>query len=298
MTDKGLNPTHVEFPIEPITQNGHPVSPQQIEVVVDGPQQVKAQFKEHNNKVIVYFTTTTPGKYTVNLKHRGVHLKLSPLVVDVTVKDENGVDLPPPSLPDIPKHDVEFEVDAVDENGSVIPHDGEVSVECEGPARVHPVSERRGEKIYITFSTYVSEGSFSVSVRYKGAHIQRSPFDIQLSPIDTHEESEYEITKKGKVATLDPLPPHREVQFTVPCRLRDGSYTKAHDCVGAVIVGEDGKVDLRIEDDPSQHNSIKISFNALKSGKHKILIALKGSGQEIAGSPFSINVPPEAFLRR
>jgi len=143
----------------------------------------------------------------------------------------------------------------------------------------------------------VSEGTFTVGVKYQGEHIQRSPFVIELGPEkETHQRNEYEIEKKkGGVAVLEPLPPHQEIQFTVPGRLRDGSYPRASECVGVVILGEDDKINVRIESD-DQPNTFKVSFDALKHGKHKISITHNGA--EIANSPFTVNIPPEAFKGR
>jgi len=291
-----LKPTHVEFPIEPISKTGHIVASQQIEATVDGPQQVTPKFKQNNTKLVLYFTTTTTGQYTVNLKHKGEHLKLSPLVVNVRVKENNGEDLPPPSLPEIPKNHVAFEVDAYDQHGAFIPHSESFGVEVEGPEQVQPHVVREGDKIAISFDTYISEGSFSVSVKHNGTHIQRSPFEISITPSNSHEERAYPLQK---AASLEPLPQHREIQFTVLARLRDGSYTKASDVIAVIVSGEDNSnINARIEDDDLKPNSMTISFDALKPGKHKVSVTHKASGQQIANSPFSINVPPEAFHQR
>jgi hypothetical protein len=296
MSEKRLNPTHVEVPVEPISKTGHIIATQQIEATVDGPQQVTPKFKQNNTKWALYFTTSTPGQYTVNLKHKGEHLKLSPFTVTVRIKENNEEDLPPPVLPEIPKNHVNFEVDAYDQHGKFIDHSESFGIEVAGPEEVTPQITRNGDKIAISFDTYISEGSFSVSVKYYGAHIQRSPFEINITPSDSHEQREYKLQK---AATLEPLPPHREIQFTVLARLRDGSYTKAHEVIGTIVLGEDGdNVNTRIEDDHSQPNSITISFDALKPGKHKVSVTHKSSGQQIANSPFSIQVPPEAFHQR
>ena len=44
MSEKRLNPTHVEVPVEPISKTGHIIATQQIEATVDGPQQVTPKF--------------------------------------------------------------------------------------------------------------------------------------------------------------------------------------------------------------------------------------------------------------
>jgi hypothetical protein len=60
------------------------------------------------------------------------------------------------------------------------------------------------------------------------------------------------------------------------------------------VFGEDEKVQVRIEDDGRQ--GLLVSFDALKAGKHKI--SVQHHGKELVGSPFKIDVPPEAFSKR
>jgi len=284
-----INSTFVELPVELRSEEGFPLTTDTVSLQVEGPQAVIASFKNKDGRHFVSFSTETTGDYAVHLKHEGKYIKFAPITVNVRETDKSSA--PVTELPRLDKHVVAFEVAAVDADGAAIPDSAELSVHVDGPEVVHPAVERTGNKIRISFDTHISKGTFSVGVLYTGRHIQRSPFEINVTPKSAEEQRVYDLQKSKEVASLEALPRGREIQFSVPAKMRDGSSVHAHELRGHVSEGEDSQIEVKISDDTE--GQLLIAFEACKHGKHKV--SVQKNGKDIAASPFKIDVPAAVF---
>jgi len=281
-----INATRVELPVEPRDHEGYLLAPHDIQVHVQGPAQVEAKVEKKGERVVVAFSTTLTGEYTVNLTHKGKHIQHSPLVVQVSPKQRDAEEPNVGPLPATKKTPVRFAVDPVDEKGNQISPSEKLVIECSGPDQVAPRVSREGGKILVEFETNIRRGTFSIGILHQGRHIHRSPFEVTVTPQDQDTRLEFDDLP---VATLPSS--SRIIQFTVKAKTKTLENILARDCVGEVIVGEDQKVEVKLEN--SGPNDLLISFHAFKAGKHKI--SVKKGGEEILGSPFKIEVPAEAI---
>lgn len=285
MAAANIKPTRVEIPIEPRDQNGYALEPHDIKVHVEGPTRVDAILEKKGAGVVLVFTTTITGEYSVHLTHGGKHIVHSPFTVNVSPKQGSSGSEQAPVLPSTKKTVVRFAVDAVDGKGSQIPATERLEIECEGPEQVAPKVERDGNKILISFETNIRQGEFSVGILHNGKHIHRSPFGVSVTPTDSQRNLEYDDVP---VATLPAA--NRVIQFTVKAKTKALASVDARDCAGEIIFGEEGSPAVKIE---NSGNDLLVSFAAHKAGKHKI--SIKQGGADILGSPFKIDVPVEAI---
>jgi len=275
-------PTTVKFPIQPHEKNGTPITEaHDLEVRIKGPQEVKGEITYKNVQPFVGFVTNTVGEYTVALYYNGKEIQNSPIKVNVAPKkgDEQ------PQLAPVPapaRYPVRFEVDARDETGKIIPASGLIQCDVAGPEPVQLNIQRSGEKIYLSFETVFLTGTFKIGVLYNERHIQRSPFEINLS-----EKSKDSVVED--IVKLPPLPEERTIQFKVPARLPDGKAVKGHECA-VKVDGPSRAVTTKITEDGE---NFIIGFDVSKSGTYSISVTK--NGQEIDDSPFDVDVPPEAF---
>jgi len=182
-----VNPTVVEFPIEPRSQSGEAVSHEKLRVVVEGPSPVDAQIKKRDVKVYVSFTATKTGQYVVNVFHNDEQIQNSPMTVNVKVK-ESGEETPAPQIPAAPvaaaggeQHPVKFESWARDHNGNPL-HDTALEISVAGPEEVKEIQvQLKDGKFLFSFMATAAEGKFVLNVKHKGHDIERSPFTLTLT---------------------------------------------------------------------------------------------------------------------
>eukprot|EP01113_Clastostelium_recurvatum_P023022 TRINITY_DN2754_c0_g1_i4.p1 TRINITY_DN2754_c0_g1~~TRINITY_DN2754_c0_g1_i4.p1 ORF type:complete len:300 (+),score=66.79 TRINITY_DN2754_c0_g1_i4:43-900(+) len=281
-----INSTVVKFPVHLRLKDGTAVAAKDVVVDVSGPQPVHATLND-GQEATVQFTTETVGAYQVSLKYNGNNLQYSPLTVNVAPKEKSAPEAPAPSLPELKKQSIVFEVDAKNEDGTVISEaDMDLSLEVEGPEQVEPAVERQGDTLRISFDVMSLKGTYNIGVLQQGKHLQRSPFTLELTPGGEGTSA----PKEAPVAKLPPLPKSREIQFRVPS---DGF--NASDVVGKVYKGQSEDGNVRISQDGDK---LLVLFDCFHPGSYEIAVTKKSDNQGLPGSPFDIDVPQEAFGTR
>lgn len=282
-----INPTEVQFPIHPRLIDGTVVDPKEIRVTVDGPERVTAEIRSKPDGTYVYFKTTTTGDYKITMTARGQGLQNG--TVTVNVKERSGDEAPKrAALPAVNTYPVRFEVDAKDQNGKVFT--GDVSVTVSGPEKVQPKVERRGDKLLISFDVTIMTGNYTVDVRHNGQHIQRSPFEITLTP---KKEGGTSRSPEDDIVRLPPLPDTQEIIFKVPARMPDNKPVRAEELTVSLVKGPQPIKNARAVQASPDH--LEIHFHAAAPGSYEIGVTKNGAN--IDDSPFSVDVPPEAFKK-
>jgi len=298
MSSPKLNPVTVEFPIQLRLTDGIPIPIQEVKIEISGPQNVNGQLLRAEGAVgsvgsaRVKFVTETAGAYSVSLTTKGEHLLYSPLTINVTPKTNNKEPTePPPTLPPLPKQNVVFEVDARNSNGDIITNEEmDLSIEVEGPEQVTPSVERVGDILRITFEVEAARGTYEIAVFQNGVPIQRSPFTVELGRASVNSDK-----KDNNVARLPALPSSRTIQFRVPAQSADGKEIKAKDTTGRVTTGQEEDGSVKIVDNGKE---LLISFEAFHPGPFEITVERITDRKPLLGSPFDVDVPPEAFSNR
>jgi len=279
-----IEETLVEFPIEPKTVSGVVVPHDHLKISVDGPQHVHAKAIQRGSSHFVSFTTTTTGTYKINITYNGENIVRSPVTVSVKAKEtqDDEPQFQEPHEDSGPKkHTVRFQVDAKDKNGNVIFSQSNYHVQVAGPEHIDEVQvESQGDKLLISFETYVTCGEFSVSVKFNGEHIHRSPFTVTLSKAEDGENR-----RGDDVATLEPEDDARTIQFKVPATLPDGSHVHGSHLHVVVEKGPDTTWEPKVQDDDGQ---LLVSFKTRTLGNYTVSV-LKGS-THITGSPFDLQM--------
>lgn len=157
---------------------------EEISVLVEGPQSVSSSVTLTPGvpHPTLSFVTDTIGTYKVNVRHNGIHIPLSPIMVAVN-KGNSGPLVPP--LPETYVSDgrlkpATIQIDARKADGSPLDENEPINIKITGPEAVRASAERNGTKIRISFETMVKEGVFYVNVSCKGQPILNSPFELVL----------------------------------------------------------------------------------------------------------------------
>jgi len=304
-----LNPTKVKFPIEPRDQKGNLLDFKKLNIGVEGPEKVQASFTTGDNgSIFIIFTTTSPGDFKISVTFQGEHIQYSPITVTVKPKRE-GDDQPktphlpehpiqqsPPPIDSTPKA-VKFQVDAVDGDGNPIAETNlnvfEVSTSGPETFVVAKIVKNEGGKLLVTFDTFNGEGEFNIGIKYKGQHIQRSPFTVCLSKKEDEDETEED---EDEIASLPPLPEdgYKTLQFKVDAKAQDGmTKLKASDLVAIVDESATETWDPKVIEDPDDPSSLLlVSFVTSQLGRFTVSVREKSSYSHIMNSPFIINAAP------
>eukprot|EP01102_Stenamoeba_stenopodia_P013412 TRINITY_DN434_c0_g1_i1.p1 TRINITY_DN434_c0_g1~~TRINITY_DN434_c0_g1_i1.p1 ORF type:complete len:146 (+),score=24.44 TRINITY_DN434_c0_g1_i1:157-594(+) len=126
-----VNPMVVKVPL----QTPPSIRLEEISVLVEGPQSVSSSVTlTPGVPPTLSFVTDTIGTYKVNVRHNGVHIPLSPIMVAVN-KGNAGPIIPP--LPETyvangkPKP-ATIQIDARRPDGSLIGEEEDINVSCDG----------------------------------------------------------------------------------------------------------------------------------------------------------------------
>jgi len=277
-----VNETLVECPIEPKTQSGEVVSCDHLVLKVDGPQQVEPKVIERGNSYFVSFITTITGTYKISITYNGENIIRSPVTVNVKAKDPNDEPDIPESPSDEPpmKNTVRFQVDAKDKDGKII-EGNNYTADVLGPEEIDGIEiQALDGKLLISFDTFVTSGEFSVSIKYNGEHIDRSPYTVTLSKPEDGERG-----KLDDIATLEPEDDSRTIQFQVDSKLPNGNVVSASELTVTVDSGPDTTWDARVNDEAGQ---LLVSFRTRTLGNYTVSV-LKHT-THILGSPFNLQM--------
>jgi len=188
-----VNQTPIEFPFEPRSQSGQPLTIDQLKIKVEGPKEVEnVQFKKdadgNSNKIKVFFVASFTGDYTIHITDQaGEAVQNTPIKVHVKVKssgDDHPQIQPIPAQPEptAQRHPVKFQVEAKDQQENPISDVKSLAVSVSGPETISKVDAKISDGLlFVIFETTRSDGEFSVSVKHNGLDIFRSPFNITLS---------------------------------------------------------------------------------------------------------------------
>jgi len=277
-----VNETLVEFPIEPKTQSGSVVSHDQLILKVDGPQRVESKVLVKGSSYFVSFITTITGTYKISITYNGENIVRTPVTVNVKAKDPSEeTDLPDTPIDEPPtKHTVRFQVDAKDKNGKPIIGNN-YTAEVSGPEEIDGIEiQALDGKLLISFDTFVTSGDFSVSIKYNGEHIDRSPYTVTLSKPEDGERG-----KSDEIATLEPEDESRTIQFKVDAKLSNGTVVSASELTVSVDSGPDSTWEPRVNDEDGQ---LLVSFKTRTLGNYTVSV-LKDT-THIHGSPFNLQM--------
>jgi len=303
-----LNPTKVKFPIEPKDLKGNHLDFKKLNIDVDGPEKVQASFTTGDNgSLFIVFTTTSTGDFKISVTFQGEHIQYSPITVTVKPKREGDEpqktpQLPPPvsqppPLESTPKT-VKFQVDAVDGDGCPLVETNLniFDVSISGPEEVvAKIVKNEGGKLLVAFDTINGEGEFTVGIKYKGQHIQRSPFTVCLSKKED-EGGEEEEEDEEEIASLPPLPEdgYKTLQFKVDAKAQDGvTKVKASDLVVTVDESASETWDPKAVEDPDNPALLLVSFVTSQLGRFTLSVREKNTHFHIMNSPFTINAAPK-----
>jgi len=273
-----VKPTAVSVPFLNRLDDGSIVTANEVKVSVEGPQVVVPEVRQDGDKLVVSFKATVTGQYKISLGARGQNVQHTPAKVDVQVGNQ------PAKVADIPEahtFPVTFEVDAVDADGKPI-EGNDFEFEVKGPENPKINASRAGGKLRLQFRTYQSKGQFTIGVKHKGRHIQRSPFDLNLAGLNTSTTEE--------IARLEPLPTTKEINFKVPGRDAKGGAVKASEVTLQVVSGPENPKSMKVRDVGAE---LEVTIEVSRPAAYEIGL-LKG-GQHIEDSPFFVDVPAEAF---
>jgi len=277
-----VKPTSVSVPIHNRLEDGTVVTANEVKVTVDGPQVLSPEVTQKGEQIIVSFKVTITGEYKISASARGQKVQGTPAKVDVKV----GNTAPKAEeLPQIRTHPVTFEVDAVDHEGKPVAGT-DFQVDVKGPEQVRPQLARDGAKLQITFRTTLTKGTFNISVSHGGKPIFRSPFDLELSGFSASEEHQ--------VARLAPLPTERAVTFSKPTPFKYTGIPIANKDVAVKVTKSpaSGVVSVKNVD-----KGTSMEFNLVVSKPGEYEISLYRGNDELDESPFTADVPEEAFKR-
>jgi len=286
-----MNATLVEFPIEPIMNDGRRVPPNELEVIVTGPNgSPKGVMRLDVQPPRVSFTAPIEGAYKIEVKHNGVAIARTPITVNVKPKKDESEKPVVPNMPEMVKTPVRFEIPAIDENGDIIEGHEDVSINISGPEVVETKCSRQGDKFLIQFDTYRRDGTFNVSIMHKGKHIQRSPVDVNLQP-KKGEPNQGGARQVPEVAQLPPVEKIKNIQFSIPAVLESGAPVKAHRVEAKCLDGPETPRSIKVSD--KDDKTLAVAFEIGKPGTY--ILSLTVGDESIENSPFDVPVPESAF---
>jgi hypothetical protein len=288
-TTTTLKPTNVEVPVQPLAWDGSSVAQSEIQLSVSGPTPVTAVIaqKTGGSGLVVKFTTSVAGDYTIALSGKGKPLQHSPIVVSVKAGNPNDAHVPPP--PAAAKWPVVFEVDALDSAGKPLPANAQLQADVKGPESVQLSLQRTGDKIRCTFETSQMNGNYVITIKHQGSPLQRSPYELNLSAKSAAGSN---TQVQHEVARLPELPKTREINFKVPAKMPNGQKVTASEVRLRAGKGPEVGCKMTVNDVDNGAN-LEVAMFLNKPGHYDVYITK--NGEDILDSPFDVNAPQEAF---
>ncbi|KAH0617219.1 hypothetical protein JD844_029068 [Phrynosoma platyrhinos] len=262
-------------------------------LAIEGPSEAKMSCKDNKDgSCSVEYIPFTPGDYDVNITFGGRPIPGSPFRVPVKdVVDPSKVKCSGPGLgagvrARVPQT---FTVDC--SKAGLAP----LEVKVLGPTGVaEPVEVRdKGDGTHTVNYTPATDGPYTVSVKYAGQEVPRSPFKIKVLP--AHDASKVRASGPGLNAAG--IPASLPVEFTIDARdageglltvqilvsVRDHSWPT---WAGEDPEGKPKKANIRDNGD----GTYTVSYVPDMTGRYTITI--KYGGDEIPYSPFRIHALP------
>jgi len=284
-----LKPTNVEVPFQPLAWDGSTVSQSELLLNVSGPTPVTAVIAQKTGGpgLVVKFTTSVAGDYTITLSAKGKPLQHSPIIVSVKAGNPNDAHVPAP--PPAAKWPVVFEVDALDSAGKPLPDNAQLQADISGPEQVQLSLQRAGNKIRCTFETSKMNGNYVITIKHQGSPLQRSPYEVNLTAKSATGSN---TSVQQDVARLPELSKTREINFKVPAKLQNGQKVSASEV--RLRAGKGPEVGCKMTvNDVDNGASLEVAMFLNKPGRYDLYITK--NGEDIMDSPFDVNAPPEAF---
>ncbi|XP_042323728.1 filamin-C [Sceloporus undulatus] len=248
-------------------------------LAIEGPSEAKMSCKDNKDgSCSVEYIPFTPGDYDVNITFGGRPIPGSPFRVPVKdVVDPSKVKCSGPGLgagvrARVPQT---FTVDC--SKAGLAP----LEVKVLGPTGVaEPVEVRdNGDGTHMVNYTPATDGPYTVSVKYAGQEVPRSPFKIKVLP--AHDASK--VRASGPGLNASGIPASLPVEFTIDARdAGEGLLT-------VQILDPEGKpkkANIRDNGD----GTYTVSYVPDMTGRYTITI--KYGGDEIPYSPFRIHALP------
>jgi len=177
---------------------------------------------------------------------------------------------------------IKFEVIPENVDGQKIPWD-ELGVNIDGPAQVSDLSlDEINGKVFLSFKTDTT-GPYTVSIQHNNADIAKSPLTVHV-----HRPGQ-KPAPPPEPAPPPPSDPRRPIRFKVP---NAGGHTNAWKVY--LAEGPEQPSETKLE---TQGSDLWVTILIQTPGTYKVGVR-NHQGQDITNSPFSINVPNEAFQKR
>ncbi|XP_058045834.1 filamin-C isoform X7 [Ahaetulla prasina] len=248
-------------------------------LAIEGPSEAKMSCKDNKDgSCSVEYIPFTPGDYDVNITFGGRPIPGSPFRVPVKdVVDPSKVKCSGPGLgagvrARVPQT---FTVDC--SKAGLAP----LEVKVLGPSGVaEPVEVRdNGDGTHAVKYTPATDGPYTISVKYAGQEVPRSPFKIRVLP--AHDASK--VRASGPGLNASGIPASLPVEFTIDARdAGEGLLT-------VQILDPEGKPKkANIRD--NRDGTYTVSYVPDMTGRYTITI--KYGGDEIPYSPFRIHAIP------
>ncbi|XP_060545301.1 filamin-C isoform X3 [Pantherophis guttatus] len=248
-------------------------------LAIEGPSEAKMSCKDNKDgSCSVEYIPFTPGDYDVNITFGGRPIPGSPFRVPVKdVVDPSKVKCSGPGLgagvrARVPQT---FTVDC--SKAGLAP----LEVKVLGPSGVaEPVEVRdNGDGTHAVKYTPATDGPYTISVKYAGQEVPRSPFKIRVLP--AHDASK--VRASGPGLNASGIPASLPVEFTIDARdAGEGLLT-------VQILDPEGKPKkANIRD--NRDGTYTVSYVPDMTGRYTITI--KYGGDEIPYSPFRIHALP------
>ncbi|XP_039201633.1 filamin-C isoform X2 [Crotalus tigris] len=248
-------------------------------LAIEGPSEAKMSCKDNKDgSCSVEYIPFTPGDYDVNITFGGRPIPGSPFRVPVKdVVDPSKVKCSGPGLGSGVRARVPqtFTVDC--SKAGLAP----LEVKVLGPSGVaEPVEVRdNGDGTHAVKYTPATDGPYTISVKYAGLEVPRSPFKIRVLP--AHDASK--VRASGPGLNASGIPASLPVEFTIDARdAGEGLLT-------VQILDPEGKPKkANIRD--NRDGTYTVSYVPDMTGRYTITI--KYGGDEIPYSPFRIHALP------
>ncbi|KAM3832299.1 LOW QUALITY PROTEIN: filamin-C [Vipera latastei] len=248
-------------------------------LAIEGPSEAKMSCKDNKDgSCSVEYIPFTPGDYDVNITFGGRPIPGSPFRVPVKdVVDPSKVKCSGPGLGSGVRARVPqtFTVDC--SKAGLAP----LEVKVLGPSGVaEPVEVRdNGDGTHAVKYTPATDGPYTISVKYAGQEVPRSPFKIRVLP--AHDASK--VRASGPGLNASGIPASLPVEFTIDARdAGEGLLT-------VQILDPEGKPKkANIRD--NRDGTYTVSYVPDMTGRYTITI--KYGGDEIPYSPFRIHALP------
>lgn len=200
-----------------------------------------------------------------------------------------------------------FLIVAHDASGTAVPTGGDAFVaEIKGPwGPIHSNLRDNGNGTYTTEYTPLHVGTHIVNVTLKGAHVDKSAYEVLVLRSDTEADAAH-CTADGPGLEKEGVKAHVETEFYIRARNSKGNDIKidpSHHHFAVDIVGAAGTKD-EVSFTPSSYSahsdgSLKVVYTPIVSGTYHIAVELHDPREaiyydHIKGSVFKIEVKPTA----